>query len=109
MAMPRPIPRRAPVTMAVLPLTMSAMGNYPPDLVSEFDNHSKFCPLLVLSQDIALLGRGKSALRRKAKLIERNKFGGLFDTSPDLVFRFQSPALGCNKAEHHDPVLRQHP
>ena len=34
-------------------------------------------PLLVLSEDIAFLGRGKAALRRHRKLVERREFRGL--------------------------------
>src|SRR5262245_32403303 len=37
-----------------------------PDLAGDFDDHAQFRPLLVLGQDIALLGRGEAALRREA-------------------------------------------
>jgi hypothetical protein len=35
-----------------------------PNLARDVADHSKLCPLLVLSEDIAFLSRGEAALRR---------------------------------------------
>ena len=47
----------------------------PPHLVGEVDRELQLGPLLFLGEDIALFGRGKAALRRERKLIERRLRG----------------------------------
>ena len=51
----------------------------------QFHDHAQLGPLLVLGQHVALLGRGEAALRRQAKLIERDVFGRLVDAALDVV------------------------
>src|SRR5262249_58587157 len=42
---------------------------FPPHLVRELDDAAQFCPLLVLGQPIALLGRGAAALAWHAHVV----------------------------------------
>src|SRR6185503_911249 len=107
-AMARPMPRPPPVTMATLPETMPGILSTP-HFLGHFDDQGELRPLLVLRQGVALLGRGEAALRRQAKLLERNIFRRLLDAPLDLVFRLQPPALAGDEAEHDLAVLRHQP
>src|SRR5262249_37428083 len=61
--------------------SLPAFGNRSaaPDFVGDLHNHAELRPLLFLGEDIALLARGKAALRRQAELIERHELRGLID------------------------------
>src|SRR4029077_3283443 len=85
-AMPRPMPRAAPVTMATLPATMFAIGLCPPDFFCDLTDHPQLRPLLVFGQDIAFFGRGEAALRRQAKLLQGYEFRSLVDARLDVIF-----------------------
>ncbi len=106
-AMPRPIPRAAPVTMATFPATMfgialtltsiirpdrSAAGRMTlaPDFARDLADHAQLRPLLVLGEHIAFLGRGEAALRRQAKLIEIGELGGFLDAALDRVLAIRA-------------------
>src|SRR5208282_5231254 len=107
-------PRFSPAqsTKALIPngLMRSPCCRSAPNFVRELDDHPQFRPLLVLGERIAFFRRGKSALRRQAKLIQRGKFGRLVDTALDVVLLFQLAALGGDKTQHDDLVaLRQEP
>src|SRR4029450_12218714 len=78
-----------------------------PNFLSQLDNHPQLRPLLFFLQDVALLGRGKAALRREAQLIERNKFGCFLDAAMNLVSRLESPGFLGDQTENNGPVLRQ--
>src|SRR5437660_874957 len=52
-----------------------------PHLVRQRDDHPELGPLLVLAQQVALLGRGKAALRREAELVRSDVFCGLVDAA----------------------------
>ena len=58
---------------------------FPPHFVRQLDDHPQLRPLLVLGEHIALLGRGETALRRQAELIERDILGRLVDPLLDVV------------------------
>ena len=60
-----------------------------PDLLRHLDDHAQLRPLLVLGQDIALLGGGEAALRRQAELLEGDEFRRLVDAALELVLGFQ--------------------
>src|SRR6478672_12305087 len=76
----------------------------PPHLVRQLDHHPELGPLLVRGQHVAFLGRGKAALRRQAKLFERDVFGRFLDAPLDVVARLQPPRLGGDQPEHHQLV-----
>src|ERR1700730_4620349 len=65
----------------------------PPYLTRDIDDPFKLRPLLVLSEDIALLRGRKTALRRKTDLLERNEFRRLLDPPFHLVLGFKVSAL----------------
>src|SRR5579864_2796548 len=91
----------APTTMTSGdPLTCLAT----PHLRGHLDRKTKLGPLLVLGEDIALLGRGKSALRRERELIERRKFRGFGKPPLDVVLALERSAFGGDEADHHDLV-----
>ena len=81
-------------------------GPYAPHLVGDLHDHAELRPLLLLGQHVALLARGKAALRRQAKLIERHEFRRLVDAALDLVLGFQRAGLRGDEAEHHLLALR---
>src|SRR6516162_8517999 len=125
-AMPRPIPRPAPVTIATLPATIFGIakqplfqlsplplprtrreGNSTPNLARDIADHAQLRPLLVLGENIAFLGRGEAALRRETKLIEIGETGGLLDAPFDRVFTFQRAVLGRDQSEHRGAAFLQ--
>ena len=63
--------------------------SFAPHLFGQFHDHAQLGPLLVLGQHVAFLGGGKAALRRQAKLIERDIFGRLLDALLDVFARLQ--------------------
>src|ERR1700688_2377295 len=97
-AMPRPMPRAAPVTMATFPATMFAIGLFPPHLLCDFADHPQLRPLLLFGETIAFFGRGEAALRRKTKLLQVGESGGFLDAAPDGVLGFQRAGLGRHQA-----------
>src|SRR5277367_4587196 len=105
-AMPRPMPRAAPVTMATLPETIPGMTLVPPDPARDLDDHPQLGPLLFLGEVIAFLGRSEAALRRQAELVECDIFRRLIDPVLELVFRFQRAGLGRHQPEHDSLALR---
>src|SRR5688572_8728954 len=56
-----------------------------PHLSGELDDHAQLRPLLVLGQNVALLGRGEAALRAQGELVEVGVFRGLLDAALDVV------------------------
>src|SRR5580704_12450511 len=106
-AMPRPMPRAAPVTMATLPATMFAIGLFPPHLLGDFADHPQLRPLFLFGESIPFLGRGEAALRRQAELLEIGEFCGFLDTPLDGVLGFQTAGLCRHQAEHDEAVFLQ--
>src|SRR5208282_5658350 len=104
-AMPRPMPRAAPVTMATFPATMFAIGLFPPHLLRDLADHPQLRPLLLFGEDIAFLGRGEAALRRQAELIDIDELRRLLDAALDLVAAFQPPGFAGDETEHHGLAL----
>src|SRR4029077_8316996 len=76
-----------------------------PDLVGDLHDPPELRPLLVLGQDIALLGGGEAALRREAELIEVDVPCGLVDAALELVLGFERPALRSDEPEHDHLAL----
>src|SRR5712692_6005678 len=85
-------------------VSIQDQSGFAPCFVGELHNHRKLRPLLILGKDIALLGRGKAALRRKAELLERSKLGCFLDAALDVVLLLQRAALRRDEAEHNDLV-----
>src|SRR6185312_8929231 len=56
-----------------------------PNLLRQFDDHAQLRPLLFLGERVALLSRGKAALRRQAELVECDELGRLVDAALDVV------------------------
>src|SRR5262249_30594836 len=75
-----------------------------PYLVGDLDREPQFGPLLVLGEDIPLLGRGEAALWRKRELIEGYEFRGFIEPALDVVLFLERAGLGSNEAEHDDFV-----
>src|SRR6476646_2357359 len=76
-----------------------------PDLVGNLHDPPQLRPLLVLGQDITLLGGGEAALRREAELIEVDEPRGLVDAALELVLGFERPALRGDEPEHDHLAL----
>src|ERR1700692_2722164 len=108
-AMPRPMPRAAPVTMATLPATMFAIALCPPHLLGDLADHLELRPLVVFGEDIAFFGRGEAALRRKTKLIEVGEPCGFLDAALDGVLGFQRAGLSRHQAKHRAAIFLQTP
>src|ERR1700692_3490046 len=104
-AIPRPMPRAAPVTMATLPATMFAIGLFPPHLLGDLADHPQLRPLFLFGESIPFLGRGEAALRRQAKFLEIGELGGFLNAALDGVLGFQGAGLGRHQAEHHEAIF----
>src|SRR6516162_9988984 len=92
---------------SIKPWTRLVIG-LPPHLVRNLDDAAQFRPLLVLGQQIALLGRGEAALAGNAELVERGVFRRRLDAALELVLAFELAALGGDDAEHDELAFRQH-
>src|SRR3954469_21522731 len=78
-----------------------------PDLARVLHAPAELGPLLVLGQQVALLGAGEAALRRQAELVERREFRRLFDTPLELVLALELAGLGRHDAQHDLLALRE--
>src|SRR4051812_22231724 len=79
-----------------------------PYFAGDLDRQPKLRPLLILGQDIALLGRRETALRRQRELFERRELRGFVETPLDVVLLFQRTGLRGDDADHDNLVaLRQ--
>src|SRR6476659_11112350 len=76
-----------------------------PDLIGNLGDPPQLRPMLVLGQDIALLGGGEAALRREAELVEVDEPRRLVDATLELVLGFERPALRRDQPEHHHLAL----
>ena len=74
-----PLVKRARAISKEISLSLS------PHLVGEFNDLPHLRPLLILDKGVAFLGRGETALRRQAALIERNELARLVEVTPDVV------------------------
>src|ERR1700733_14709631 len=106
-AIPRPMPRPEPVTMATLPATILGIRLVSPDLSGDFPDHPQLGPFFVLGQYVAFLGRGEAALRRQAQLVKIGELRCLFDAALDGVLAFEPAGLGRHQAEHGKAALLQ--
>src|SRR5579862_3022905 len=105
-AMPRPMPRAAPVTMATFPATIPGIRLVPPHFARDVDNHPQLGPLLLLGEIIAFLGRSEAALRRQAELVERDVLRRLIDPPLESILGFECAGLGRHQPEHDGLALR---
>src|SRR5262245_30256575 len=71
-----------------------------PDLLRQLDDHPQFRPLFIFRQHIAFFGRREPALRREAKLIERNVSGRFIDPALDIVFRLEPARFRSHEPQH---------
>src|ERR1700716_2695718 len=85
--------------LALLATRYSLLAILAPDLVGNLRNPPQLRPLLVLHQDVALLGGGEAALRREAELVEVDEPRGLVDAALELVVGFERPALRGDEPE----------
>src|SRR3984893_2265305 len=108
-AIPRPMPRAAPVTMATLPATMFAIGLFPPHLLGDLADHLQLGPLFLFGKSIPFLSRGEAALRRQAELLDIGELGGFLDAPLDRILGFQGAGLGRHQAEHRAAAFLQTP
>src|SRR3569623_1160063 len=68
-----------------------------PNHLRHLDDHPQLRPLLVLGERVALLGRGKAALRRQRQLLERRELRRLVDPALVRVLGLELPGLGGNQ------------
>src|SRR5262245_8857787 len=75
-----------------------------PHLLRNLDDPRQLGPLLLGGEDVAFLGRGETALRREAELIERRIFARFLDPALDRTLVLELAGLGGDEPEHHDLV-----
>src|SRR5271169_5798609 len=76
----------------------------PPHLVGDLDRESQLRPLLFLGEDVALLRRGKAALRRDRELLQWSELRGLLQPPFDVVLLLELAEFRGDDADHHDLV-----
>jgi hypothetical protein len=59
-----------------------------PNLASNIDNELELGPLFVFCKKVSIHGGGESALGTHSELRQRDKAGGLVDTSKEILFSF---------------------
>src|SRR5206468_10773437 len=87
-------------------LCITAASSPPPDLVRHLDDQPQLRPLLLLSERVALLGRGEAALPGQAELIEGRVFRRRVDAALELVLAFELAGLCRHQTEHDLFALR---
>src|SRR5262249_61659358 len=87
------------------PLPVTGGGKLSPHLIRDLHDEPQLRPLFVVGENIAFFGRGEAALRRQAKLIEVDEFGGLIYAAFDVVLAFKGAALARYEAEHDGLAL----
>lgn len=60
-----------------------------PDGFCDLFDEAQFVPLLLLRQEVSLLGRGEAALRAEAELIERDVLRRLVDACDNILLLFE--------------------
>ena len=60
-----------------------------PDGFCDLFDEAQFVPLLLLRQEVSLLGRGEAALRAEAQLIERDVLCRLVDACDNILLLFE--------------------
>src|SRR4029450_5419990 len=80
-----------------------------PHLFGELHDHAQLRPLLLLGQEIALLGRGEAALRRERELIDIDVFRRLLDPPLELIAALELAGLGGDEPEHDGLALWHEP
>ena len=60
-----------------------------PDGFRDLLDKAQFVPLLLLRQEVSLLGRGEAALRAEAELIERDVLRRLVDAGDNILLLFE--------------------
>lgn len=60
-----------------------------PDGFCDLFDEAQFVPLLLLRQEVSLLGRGEAALRAEAELIERDVLRRLVDAGDNILLLFE--------------------
>src|ERR1700675_3948911 len=64
-------------------------ASLPPHLARDLDGKPELRPLLLLAEDVALLGRGEAALRRYRELIQRHEFARVCQPPLDVVLHLE--------------------
>src|SRR5262245_34079283 len=80
-----------------------------PDLARDLDYPFELPPLLLVREKVAVVRRGKAALRRKAQVLERQMARSGVDAPLQRVLALELPNLGRNEPEHDLSVLRRKP
>src|SRR5271168_3928123 len=70
-----------------------------PDFAGGLDDEAELSHLLVVSQRVALGGRGEAALAGQADLVQRHVLGGFVDAALEVVLGLQLGTLGGDQAE----------
>src|SRR6266851_1785188 len=86
--------------------TLPAAYSSSPHLLRYLDDHPQLRPLFRFGQHVAVLGRGKAALRRQAQLIDVDEFCRLVDAAPELVATLERAGFRRHQPEHHLLALR---
>src|SRR5687768_11055116 len=73
-----------------------------PHLIRDLHDFAHLGPLLLLGEDVALLGRGEAALRAECELLHRREFRRLVDPALDDVLALERAALRGDDADHDD-------
>src|SRR5262249_24548371 len=88
------------VTLEFTSPPCTGRGRSPPHLLGNLHDHLQLCPLFFLGEDVAFLGRGETALRRQAQLIQRDIFRRFVDAPLDVVFALERAGLRRDQPEH---------
>src|SRR4030095_14531940 len=72
-----------------------------PHLPRDLHHALELAPLLVLAELVAVVGAGKTALRRKAQVFERHELRRRVDLPFQDILVFQDAGFRRHQAEHH--------
>src|SRR5579859_4726001 len=85
---------------------VSSKSGVAPDFPCRFHDEAQFRGLALAGDVVAVHRAGKAALRRQAKLLDRDMTRRFFDAALEQILRFQLPDLGAHQSEHDGLALR---
>src|SRR4051794_25640163 len=85
-------------------MTAEQRGLLAPHFLRDLHGEAELGPLLLFGEDVALLRRGKTALRGECELLQWGELGGFLETALDRILVLEFTELRGDDADHDDLV-----
>src|SRR4051794_6969322 len=85
-------------------MTAEQRGLLAPHFLRNLHGEAELGPLFLFGEDVALLRRGKTALRGECELLQRGELGGFLETALDVIPLLELPEFRGDHTDHDDLV-----